>query len=65
MLFGACTHVTKQEPMIELELGKKAIHGLAGCFLVDYNYAETESLKRGYERDKRLYDVDKTKAVKE
>lgn len=47
------------------ELGLKAIHKMAGCYVVDYSYAETEALKRGYQVDKRIYDVNKDKAVKE
>lgn len=42
-----------------------AIHSMAGCYLVDYNYAETESLRPGYERDARLYDVNRDRIVKE
>ena len=55
----------KQQAVSQLDMGKKAIHGMAGCYLVDYNYTETEALKSDYKRDKRIYDVDKTKAVKE
>lgn len=47
------------------DLGQKAIHSLTGCYLVDYSYTETESLKPGYERDHRVYDVNKDKSVKE
>jgi hypothetical protein len=42
-----------------------AIEKMAGCYLVDYNYAETDSLKPGYALDRRLYDVSKDKTVKE
>jgi hypothetical protein len=38
---------------------------LAGCFLVDYSYVETASLKPGYVRDERIYDVNRDKSVKE
>jgi len=45
--------------------GRAAVHGMAGCFLVDYNYVETESLRPGYVRDPRVYDVNRDKSVKE
>lgn len=61
---GACAHVDKPVPS-QLEGGKAAIHKMTGCYLVDYNYAETEALKPGYTRDARLYDVNKNKSVKE
>ncbi len=32
------------------------LQGMAGCYLVDYNYHETESLKEGYTVDSRVYD---------
>ena len=38
---------------------------MAGCYLVDYSYVETESLKPGYVRDGRVYDVNRDKSVKE
>ncbi|HEY8279649.1 MAG TPA: DUF6607 family protein [Bdellovibrionota bacterium] len=47
------------------ELGRNAILGMQGCYLVDYSYTETEGLKPGYERDKRVYDVNGGKSVKE
>lgn len=49
----------------QLARGRAAVLGMTGCYLVDYNYAETESLKPGYERDKRVYDVTGDKLVKE
>ncbi len=45
--------------------GKTAIDKMAGCYLVDYSYVETESLKSGYERDNRVYDVNKKNSIKE
>jgi len=42
-----------------------AIRGLTGCYLVDYNYTETTSLKEGYTPDPRVYDVTDDKSVKE
>ena len=44
---------------------RAAIHKMAGCYLVDYSYTETESLKEGYVRDGRVYDVNKNKSFKE
>ena len=49
----------------QLTRGHSAIQGLAGCFLVDYSYAEIESLRPGYVRDARVYDVNRDKSVKE
>lgn len=49
----------------QFERGKAAIQKMAGCFLVDFSYTETEGLKPGYERDKRVYDVNANKSVKE
>lgn len=49
----------------QFERGKGALQKMAGCFLVDFSYTETESLKPGYERDKRVYDVNTNKSVKE
>ena len=48
-----------------VEIGRTAINKMAGCYLVDYSYAETESLKEGYVRDNRVYDVNKNKSIKE
>jgi len=42
-----------------------AIRGLTGCYLVDYNYTETTSLKEGYTPDPRVYDVNDDKSIKE
>lgn len=47
------------------QVGKEAINKMAGCYLVDYSYTETESLKEGYTRDNRVYDVNKNKSIKE
>jgi hypothetical protein len=49
----------------QLERGLRAIQSMAGCYLVDYSYVETEGLKPGYVRDSRVYDVNRDKAVKE
>jgi hypothetical protein len=49
----------------QLERGRQAILSLAGCYLVDYSYVETESLKPGYVKDSRVYDVNRDKSVKE
>src|SRR5690606_1763534 len=47
------------------DLGANAIRSMTGCYLVDYSYAETKSLKSGYQIDGRVYDVNKDKSVKE
>jgi hypothetical protein len=52
-------------PASQLERGTAALRQMTGCFYVDYNFSETESLKAGYERDKRVYDVNRDKSVKE
>ena len=56
---------TAQADDSQLARGKAAIKSMAGCYLVDYSYTETEGLKSGYQRDKRVYDVNKNKSVKE
>jgi hypothetical protein len=63
----ACAQVSKKEqsPSSPLEAGKKALHQMTGCYLVDYSYVETDPLKKGYVRDPRVYDVNKNKSVKE
>jgi uncharacterized protein DUF6607 len=48
-----------------LALGLRAIESMTGCYLVDYSYVEVESLKPGYARDQRVYDVNRDKSVKE
>jgi hypothetical protein len=55
------------EDRIELQLrqGATAIQMMTGCFLVDYNFVETESLKEGYTRNSRWYDVNKEFTTKE
>lgn len=47
------------------DVGLKALNSMTGCYLIDYSYTETESLKPGYDRDHRVYDVNKDKSVKE
>ncbi len=66
-LFSALVFISFQVEAsdAQLKLGMKTLKGLTGCYIVDYNYAETESLKEGYVVDKRLYDIDKVKTVKE
>jgi hypothetical protein len=49
----------------QLDRGARAIRSMAGCYLVDYSYVETESLRPGYARDPRVYDVNREKSVKE
>jgi hypothetical protein len=48
-----------------LARGLAAIHSMTGCYLVDYSYVEVESLKPGYARDARVYDVNRDKSAKE
>jgi uncharacterized protein DUF6607 len=48
-----------------LARGSAALRGMAGCYLVDYSYTEVESLKPGYTRDARVYDVNRDKSAKE
>jgi hypothetical protein len=48
-----------------LERGLRAVRSMAGCYLVDYSYTEVESLKAGYTRDPRVYDVNRDKSAKE
>ncbi|HVK62582.1 MAG TPA: DUF6607 family protein [Bdellovibrionales bacterium] len=54
-----------QASFSQYERGAEAIHSMAGCYLIDYSYTETESLKDGYVRDQRVYDVNKDKSIKE
>jgi hypothetical protein len=49
----------------QLDRGLEALQRMAGCYLVDYSYVETEALKPGYVRDGRVYDVNRDKSVKE
>ncbi len=49
----------------DLARGGDAVRSMAGCFLVDYSYVETASLRPGYVRDARVYDVNRDKSVKE
>jgi uncharacterized protein DUF6607 len=48
-----------------LARGLAVIRNMTGCYLVDYNYVEVESLKPGYTRDPRVYDVNRDKSAKE
>ena len=45
--------------------GLQAVQSMAGCYLVDYSYTEVESIKPGYTRDARVYDVNRDKSAKE
>jgi hypothetical protein len=49
----------------QLEIGIKTLEARSGCFLTDYNFAETEPLKAGYVHDNRIYDVSKKQNIKE
>lgn len=67
-LTAACVHTPVGSSEIKPPQspdGAESIHQMAGCFLVDYNYVETQALKAGYHRNPRIYDVDRTKTVKE
>ena len=50
---AAVTIFTSTSSFSSIEQAKQ----LEGCYLVDYNYSETESLKQGYQLDPRVYDV--------
>lgn len=58
-----CSFVRAEDQ--QLAVGRRAITGRAGCFLVDYSFVETEALKPGYNKDNRVYDVNREKSVKE
>ncbi len=49
----------------QLERGMEALRSMTGCYLIDYSYTETEGLLPGYQKDNRVYDVNKDKSVKE
>ena len=49
----------------QLARGIQAVRRMAGCFLVDYSYVEVRALKPGYQRDPRVYDVNRDKSAKE
>ena len=55
----------KAAPPAASQLGRDAVHRMAGCYIVDYNYHETRSLDAGYQRDIRVYDVNDKKTVME
>jgi hypothetical protein len=69
VLFSACAALNPaakssvaQSPR---EVGRAAISQMAGCYVVDYNYHETKSLKPVYERDARVYDPNENKTALE
>ncbi len=64
LVIGVASHAARAEDDA-LARGRTAIQSMAGCFLVDYSYVETESLTPGYVRDHRVYDVNRDKSVKE
>lgn len=49
----------------QLARGLQAVQSMTGCYLVDYSYVEVESLRPGYARDPRVYDVNRDKSAKE
>src|SRR5215468_2358958 len=48
-----------------LSRGLQAVRSMTGCYLVDYSYVEVDSLKPGYTKDARVYDVNRDKSAKE
>ncbi len=65
LVLAAGLVTSKAQASDALQLGHDTLHSMAGCYLVDFNYAETESLKAGYQVDHRIYDVNRSKSVKE
>jgi hypothetical protein len=65
MLLFAAGGVAVDAAADALARGLAAIHSMTGCYLVDYSYVEIESLKPGYVRDARVYDVNRDKSAKE
>ncbi len=68
VFFCSCAHQSPSTPeskVSQYDLGKKAVESLTGCYFVDYNYTETDPLKPNYKKDNRVYDVNRSKAVKE
>src|SRR5690348_16199555 len=63
LMIGGATRA-EAEPEA-LRVGRAAVQSLAGCYLVDYSYVETEALAEGYSLDRRVYDVNRTRSVKE
>lgn len=49
----------------QLDVGRQAILSQQGCYIIDYSYVETDSLKEGYVKDNRVYDVNTKNTVKE
>lgn len=64
LLFGLAT-LAADAADDGLARGLAAIRSMTGCYLVDYSYVEVESLKPGYTRDPRVYDVNRDKSAKE
>jgi hypothetical protein len=66
VLLGLLSSVANAAPATNnLETGRAAIKSMAGCYLVDFSYTETHSLKEGYVRRPEVYDVNRDKSVKE
>lgn len=63
-LVGLSSHGARAEDDARAR-GLGAIRSMVGCYLVDYSYIEVESLRPGYVRDPRVYDVNRDKSVKE
>ncbi len=60
-----CTVPAVHADDVQEARGRQAVLAMAGCYLVDYSYVEVESLKSGYTRDPRVYDVNRDKSAKE
>jgi hypothetical protein len=62
---GSWVRAARAQDDGQLARGLQAVQRMAGCHLVDYSYVEVESLKPGYARDPRVYDVNRDKSAKE
>lgn len=49
----------------DFERGRETILKQAGCYVIDYSFAETGSLRDGYNRDGRIYDTNADKTTYE
>jgi hypothetical protein len=65
IVLAAATGLSADTAGDALERGLQAVRSMTGCYLVDYSYVEVESLKPGYTRDPRVYDVNRDKSAKE
>ncbi|MEO5667827.1 MAG: DUF6607 family protein [Bdellovibrionota bacterium] len=63
-LLASSSLLANEVPRAFLE-GRAAVLRQAGCYVVDYSFVETESLKDGYVTDKRVYDTNSNKTTYE